>query len=255
MGSQKLGEMTSKKIKLLLQSQDLDLIVPLGACEQHGPHLPLSTDQIIADEVAHRVAKIVDECLIAPSIPVGVSGHHLSFAGTSTIAPDNYVTHMTDIISSYLHHGFRTIYLVTGHAGNCGSMKSIEEKFTEEQVVSFDDWPTQRSLIHNVASNELGLDPEVVGTHAGHFETSIILSLRPDLVDRNAYQAGYIGPSTQASSKLMSSGMLGLSKIGVIGDPHGATTEAGELYLGALVGHIVGGIATQRAKVLGKVTR
>ncbi len=250
----KLGELTSRQVESLLASQDLDLIIPLGACEQHGPHLPLSTDQIIAEKLAERVANIVGDSLIAPSIPVGVSGHHLSFSGTSTISSENYVSHLVDIVSAYLRHGFRTVYLITGHAGNCTSMSLIKERFAEELVVSFDDWPTQRSLIHDVAVAKLGLDPEVVGTHAGHFETSIILLIRPDLVHEEEYEPGFVGPADQASSKLMSEGMQGLSNIGVIGDPHGATAEAGELYMEALASHVVSGINAHREMLSQKVS-
>ena len=99
MGKKHLGEMTSKQIVDLLRSQEIDLILPLGACEQHGHHLPLSTDQIIAEELAVRVADEVGDAVIAPSIPVGVSGHHLRFGGTATIAPSTYIavsyTHLT----------------------------------------------------------------------------------------------------------------------------------------------------------------
>lgn len=238
--------MTSKQIVDLLRSQEIDLILPLGACEQHGHHLPLSTDQIIAEELAVRVADVVGDAVIAPSIPVGVSGHHLRFGGTATIAPSTYIDQITDIISSFALHGFRTTYLVTGHAGNCGSMQTITEKYTDDEVVSFDDWPIQRAIIHEVAE-DLGLDPETVGTHAGHFETSIILLLRPDLVNEQFYQAGFIGPSSEASAKLQSSGMHTLSEIGVIGDPTGATAHAGELYLNALVGHVVDGVRNHRS--------
>ena len=76
-----LGEMTSRQVEKLLASQDLDLIVPLGACEQHGPHLPLSTDQIIAEKLAERVANVVGGSLIAPSIPVEFLGITLAFLG------------------------------------------------------------------------------------------------------------------------------------------------------------------------------
>ncbi len=247
--------MTSKQIVDLLQSQEIDLILPLGACEQHGHHLPLSTDQIIAEELAARVADVVGDAVIAPSIPVGVSGHHLHFGGTATITSSTYVDHITDIISSLALHGFRTTYLVTGHAGNCGSMQTITERFTDDNVVSFDDWPAQRGIIHEVATEHLGLDPQTVGTHAGHFETSIILLLRPDLVKEQFYQAGFIGSSSEASAKLQSSGMQSLSEIGVIGDPNGATAHAGELYLNALVGHVVDGVRAHRRSSGGRTVK
>ena len=105
------------------------------------------------------------------------------------------------------------------------------------------------ALIHDVAVTQLDLNPEIVGTHAGHFETSIILLLRPDLVHEDAYEAGFVGPADQASSKLMSGGMHALSSIGVIGDPHGATAEAGELYLEALTNHVASGILAHRESI------
>ena len=76
----KLGEMTSRQVESLRFSR-LRSHHSFRACEQHGPHLLLSTDQIIAEKLAERVANIVGDSLIAPSIPVGVSGHHLSFLG------------------------------------------------------------------------------------------------------------------------------------------------------------------------------
>ena len=248
----KLGNLSAVEVESALASGPLDVVVALGALEQHGPHLPLATDQIIAEAVAEAVASSVGNCIVGPVLPVGSSSHHLSFAGTASLSDEVLARMQVEIVESLLSHGFKGIYLVTGHAGNSGAMFAATEAL-DERVVSFHDWPAQRTAIHEVAQTELGLHPDVVGTHAGHFETSIMLLLRPDLVRLDRAEPGFVGPAADASATLRSQGMAALSSNGVIGDPTGASAAAGELYLAALVGHVVDGIAryrTERAKVL-----
>tara|TARA_Y100001935_G_C17310860_1_gene516037 strand:+ start:824 stop:1594 length:771 start_codon:yes stop_codon:yes gene_type:complete len=248
-----LGELTSDSVSEVVENEDFDIILPLGACEQHGPHLPLSTDQIIAEAIAKEVAESVGNALVAPSIPVGVSGHHILFCGTATTGLEVYVPFLKDIVTSLLSHNFRSVYIITGHAGNSASMSSVVDHFESESVIAFSDWPAQRSIIHKVASEELGMDPEIVGTHAGHFETSIMLLLRPDLVNESRYERGFVGTPEKASSILMSAGMKSLSEIGVIGDPANSSKVAGRLYLNALVGHVTQGIEAHRNRRVSQV--
>ena len=245
-----LASLTTRGVERLLADGPLDVIVPLGALEQHGPHLPLSTDQIIAEALAYEAAARSGECAVAPCLPVGVSPHHLGFAGTASVAAQTMAELQTDVVSSLLNHGFRCAYVVTGHAGNAGSMAEAERQLAEAfagRVVSFADWPAQRKAVH-AAAVAMGLDPERVGTHAGHFETSIMCLLRPDLVDSAAAEPGWIGPAVAAGETLRSRGMAALSPIGVIGDPTGAGAEAGRAYLDALVEHVASGIARHRGQ-------
>lgn len=245
-----LASLTTRGVERLLADGPLDVIVPLGALEQHGPHLPLSTDQIIAEALASEAAARSGECAVAPCLPVGVSPHHLGFAGTASVAAETMAEVQADVVSSLLNHGFRCAYVVTGHAGNAGSMAEAERRLAEAfagRVVSFADWPAQRKAVH-AAAVAMGLDPERVGTHAGHFETSIMCLLRPDLVDSAAAEPGWIGPAAAAGETLRSRGMAALSPIGVVGDPTGASAEAGRAYLGALVEHVVTGIARHRGQ-------
>jgi len=241
----RLGELTTRDVAEALASGPLDVIVPLGALEQHGPHLPLATDQIIATAVAESVASRVGTCVITPSVPVGASSHHLSFAGTASLADETIVATQVDIVESLLSHGFRSAYVVTGHAGNSGAMTAAVNQL-DARVVCFADWPSQRDAVHRVAQDELGLDPDVVGTHAGHFETSIMMLLAPDLVQLDRIEPGFIGPAAQASATLRRDGMAALAANGVIGDPTGANAAAGERYLDALVEHVVTGINAHR---------
>lgn len=245
-----LASLTTREVERLLADGPLDVIVPLGALEQHGPHLPLSTDQIIAEALASEAAARAGECAVAPCLPVGVSPHHLGFAGTASVAAETMAEVQADVVASLLSHGFGCAYVVTGHAGNAGSMAEAERRLAESfagRVVSFADWPAQRKAVH-AAAEAMGLDPERVGTHAGHFETSIMCLLRPDLVDSAAAEPGWIGPAAAAGETLRSRGMAALSPIGVIGDPAGASAEAGRAYLDALVDHVVSGIARHRGQ-------
>ena len=234
-----------------LDEGPLDVMIPLGALEQHGPHLPLDTDALIAEAVADRAARQVGECAVAPCIPIGASSHHLAFPGTASLSDGTLQNVLAEAIQTLLSHGFRAAYLVTGHAGNVGAMAAVMAELDpddRDRVVSFDDWPAQRDAVHRVAETKLNLDRELVGTHGGHFETSILLAIAPDRVDMAAAVAGHVGPAAAASAKLRSEGMAALSPVGIIGDPREATAEAGELYLDALVNLVAEGIEAQRSR-------
>ncbi len=243
-----LAKLTTSGVARMLAEGPTDVIIPLGALEQHGPHLPISTDQVIAEALALRAATEVGACAVGPCVPIGVSNHHLGFAGTTTLSAPVMASIQVEIVTSLLANGFRNAYLVTGHAGNCASMAEAVRRLSERfgnHVVAFDDWPAQRSALHAVAT-DLGLDPERVGTHAGHFETSIMCLLVPDLVQLDRAEAGFIGPAREASRILLGQGMKKLSSNGVIGDPQGASAAAGRGYLDALVAHVVDGITEHR---------
>ena len=247
----RLGEMTWTMLGERLEQGPLDVAIPLGALEQHGPHLPLDTDTLIAEAVTDRAARQAGECVVAPCVPVGASSHHLAFPGTASLSNDTLHRVLVEVVQTLLGHGFRAAYLVTGHAGNVGAMAAALNELKpgeRARVVSFDDWPAQRDAVHQVAETRYNLDREQVGTHGGHFETSILLAVAPDRVDMASAVAGHIGPAAQASAKLRSEGMAALSPAGIIGDPRGATAEAGEHYLDALAGLVIDGIAAHRRR-------
>ena len=253
-----LGEMTWTTLGERLEQGPLDVVIPLGALEQHGPHLPLDTDSLIAEAVADRAAHQAGECVVAPCLSVGASSHHLAFPGTASLNNDTLRRVLIEVVQTLLSHGFRAAYLVTGHAGNVGAMAAALDALDPDdrrRVVSFDDWPAQRDAIHQVAETHYNLDREQVGTHGGHFETSILLAIAPERVDMAAAVPGHIGPAAQASAKLRAEGMAALSPVGIIGDPRGATPEAGEHYLDALVGIVVEGVAAHRNRSSLRVAR
>lgn len=227
----------------------LDVIVPLGALEQHGPHLPLDTDKRIAEATAARAAERAGRCVVAPCQAVGASSHHLAFPGTASLTDPTLSGVLVETTRTLLGGGFGAAYLVTGHAGNVGAMAAAVASLTPDErsrVVAFDDWPAQRDAVHRVAEEHLGLDRQTVGTHAGHFETSILLAIAPGTVDMAAAVPGHVGPAAEAGAVLRAEGMAALSPVGIIGDPRGANAAAGELYLDALVDLVVEGIRAHR---------
>ena len=93
-------------------------LVPVGAVEQHGPHLPLGTDWFIAAHLAERVSH-TDEHLLLPGTQVGVSGEHRQFWGTLAVPPDRLRDHTIAIAHSLGSHGLRRLVFVNGHGSNC----------------------------------------------------------------------------------------------------------------------------------------
>jgi creatinine amidohydrolase len=230
--------MRTGDVSSILQRGPVDVILPFGALEQHGPHLPLSTDSVIADALAREVARRAASLLVAPCLPIGASSHHASFYGTISLSGGTLVAFARDAVASLLTQGFRFVFLISGHAGNMPYMSEAVSSLPDEarmRVAAFVDWAAQRKALHDWAGNELGLPPEQVGSHAGHFETSIMLHLAPERVDMQAAPAGFIGPIEEATSTLASAGMRALSSVGVVGDARGATGSAGKEYFEVLV--------------------
>jgi len=122
----------------LLGRVDIHLLIPLGATEQHGPHLPLNTDTMIASGVAEAVADVRDDTVVAPALPYGSSGEHSGFPGTLSLGQAALETALVELVRSAA--GFRDVTLVSWHGGNAEPVaravaRSIE--FLHEVVTRF----------------------------------------------------------------------------------------------------------------------
>lgn len=242
--------MLSPQVRLLLERDAFDILVPLGALEQHGPHLPLGTDSIIAEKVAERAADRLGGIVVAPCIPMGCSDHHLAFAGTASLPKDVVAGFVRSVVSTLLGHGFRRAYLWSAHAGNNPALSDAVAALSDEfpgRVAALVQWPMQRRALHDWAESELGMAPQRVGSHAGHFETSIMLALAPDLVCMEAAPEGFLGSAQEATRVMNESGIAAVSDVGVIGDARGATAEAGKGYLEVLVATLTSFIRDHRS--------
>jgi creatinine amidohydrolase len=100
-------------------SRDVVVVIPTGSCEQHGPHLPLFTDSILATAVAEAIEeRIPSKVLLTPTLWLGASGHHLAMAGTLSASFPAYMGAVQSVIESLIPHGFHKFYVLNGHGGN-----------------------------------------------------------------------------------------------------------------------------------------
>lgn len=113
-----LTEMTWPEVNQALETVMM-AIVPVGAHEQHGPHMNESCDAVLATEMAKRLAeRLYPKVLVTPTVTMGVSPHHLNFPGTLSLRPETLLSVLRDIVSSLKHHGIRKVLFLNGHGGN-----------------------------------------------------------------------------------------------------------------------------------------
>src|SRR5690348_1939609 len=121
----RLEFMSSEEISDALGRGASTVLIPCGAVEQHGPHLPLCMDADHADALALRLARDLANVLVAPTIKVGCSAHHLVFAGTISVRPETLESICIDYCTSLTRHGFKRILLFSAHIGNFPVLRDI----------------------------------------------------------------------------------------------------------------------------------
>lgn len=205
------------------------LAVPLGSTEQHGPHLPLSTDTDIAVALCERLAAQRDDIVVAPAMPYGASGEHADFAGTLSIGQAALEAVLIELVRSAAAT-FDGVVFVCGHGGNA-------EALTHAVKLARDEG-------HDV----LAFFPRWEGDpHAGRAETSMMLTLRADAVRSESVVAGSTEPLAQLMPRLRAEGVRAVSPTGVLGDPTGATAAEGETLLAATSAQLVDEVGRWRA--------
>src|SRR5215218_11131968 len=159
-------------------------VLPVGATEQHGPHLPLGTDFLIVEHVARAAALRARpniDVLVAPTFQTGSSHHHLSFGGTISLATERYYGALRDMVASLVQSGFRRIFIVNGHGGNHELIELVVRDLALLHACNLGAasyWDLARASLAERAPDLGGRLPG----HAGAFETSLIMALHPDLV-------------------------------------------------------------------------
>ena len=192
------------------------LVVPLGATEQHGPHLPLSTDTDIAVAVARGAAEARSGLVVAPALPYGSSGEHAGFAGTLSIGQAALELVIVELVRSA--DAFAGVVLVSGHGGNAEPLARATAALRREG--------------RRVAS---WMPRGYVDAHAGRTETSLLLALAPERVRLDAAVPGDRRPMAELLPALRTGGVLAVAPNGVLGDPTGASAEEGRVVLDTLV--------------------
>jgi creatinine amidohydrolase len=164
-------------------------VLPLGATEQHGPHLPLSVDTDIAQGLAERAAAHLPSdlpVLFLPTLPVGLSPEHAAFAGTLSLRPETALRLWTDVAESVHATGVRKLVLFNAHGGHVGLMDVVARDLRHRLglLVYSTSWH-QLPLLDEAGRDLNALFPSEehrFGVHGGDIETSMLLALRPDTV-------------------------------------------------------------------------
>ncbi|MFQ5969367.1 MAG: creatininase family protein [Nitrososphaerales archaeon] len=221
-----ISEARDPEIRKLIGKGQKRAILPIGTIEQHGSHLPLATDAMIAEEIAKRVSKLLDG-FVLPCVFYGVSYEHKPLFNVS-IRNETFAALIGDICISLSENGINKIILLNAHYGNDAILTSIAQTVMEKVP--------KDTLIYSL-SYWLVLDYEM--GHADANETSLMLAIRPDLVKmKNAKRSSINVGNLKSEKKLVLSKLTAiqssfpkLTGSGVWGDPRKASSKKGQVLL------------------------
>lgn len=218
------------------------LVQPLGAIEQHGPHLPLDVDMVLSTSVALAAGeRLPHRALVLPSVAYGYTGHVMDFPGTINIHYTHFIEHVLDICKSLAYHGFKKIVLLNGHGSNMPNLDLVARRCNLE---------TDAECAFGAWWSLLQVDPTFLPrwrqskfpggcAHAGELETSVYMYLRPDDVRTDRIRSGTISFNEENSKfryvDLFAAGPMQVtswtasySETGVLGEAELGTAQKGK---------------------------
>jgi creatinine amidohydrolase len=226
-----------------LERDSTVVVLPVGSVEQHGRHMPVGTDTILAQSIAIAAAdRLKDPVVVLPPPWYGFSAHHMRFAGTVTLKAETMMKLVEDIVGSVVEHGFRRIAVVNGHGGNGGIIDVLASTlghrfYGRARIACLTYFQLAREEIAALRASR----PGGMG-HACEFETSMLQHVRPDLIEIGAAAVTYPDPG----SRYLTTDLLGgsavrtyhdfgdLSESGTLGDPSLASSEKGAQFHAAV---------------------
>lgn len=237
-----LDELSWTQVQMVQRTGIDTVVLSVGSTEQHGPHMPLMTDALAGDVLAEAVARRLGDALAAPTLRFGVASHHMPFPGTISLRKETFKAILHDYLSSLASHGFKHLLVISSHGGNFGPVQELLEEsgdsFGEAQVIAYTDLHGFMKVFNDLSATH-GIGVGASGTHAGEWETSLVLAARPDLVHMKDAVQGFTEEFTaELEEKLFAEGMPGISVNGIIGDARPATAEHGHIYLNAMTEHL-----------------
>jgi creatinine amidohydrolase len=230
---------TLRREQLDATDRQTPVILPVGATEQHGRHLPVGADSMIVDAIVQKLDGLFGgRLLILPGPEVGLSEHHMKFPGTLTLTHEALRRCVIDVAGSVIRHGFRRLVLLNGHGGNQSILgvlgEQIPQRWPEVECVVANWWGPAAERLKQLQEGPIGS----VG-HACEFETSIMLAIAPELVDMSAAEDGGVQHRVASMRFDMLHGPAAtcyrpfdaLSHNGVFGKPSLAWAEKGRRIL------------------------
>ena len=214
------------EIRKLITKKKQVAVIPIGSIEQHGPHLPVSTDSDIVTEVAKRISE-KNGYMLLPTLNYGVSFEHAPFFNLS-LRVSTLNTVLTDLCVSLLSNNIKTVFIINGHHGNLKPIKNLDVKLAK------------------ISKNKLKVFPlsywhfmQREFDHAGFAETSLMLAISKNvkmkLAKKGITTEGMTKQEIVKLSKLANQSFPKATKNGIWGDPRKATKKQGEKILAEII--------------------
>jgi creatinine amidohydrolase len=210
-------------------------VLAVGALEQHGAHLPLSTDTVMAHGVARRICQAL-EGLLMPPIAYGDAWNNEGFAGTLSLSPETLRAVLVDLGRGLKRAGVKALVIVNGHFGNREPIALAARRLHEEAgfPVMHLDYPGMEAIAQQICDSKPAAPTFY---HADEVETSMMLALAPELVQMDKAAPEY--PAFPATFGMAAIRLDSFSKTGVFGDPRPATAEKGQALIDGIVAQSV----------------
>ncbi|KAB7705614.1 creatininase family protein [Bacillus aerolatus] len=225
-----LTKMTWKEVEESLKTVEL-AIIPVGAHEQHGPHMAESCDAILAEKMAERLGKrMFPYVMVTPTVNMGVSPHHLNFPGTISLQPTTLIAILKDMVSSLKHHGIKKFLFLNAHGGNISTLNVASTALSQELDVEIYYAKTTASAKKSIESF---VSSPLFG-HSCEREVSEALYLAPELVRLSKLAKGDIQQRGRWKQLRPGKAIQGfyryeeMTNNGCIGDATKASREIGE---------------------------
>jgi len=235
-----LNEFSGKEIQQGIEQGRIDCAITVfGACESHGPHLPLGPDLFVPAEIARRAAMQLDNVVVAPEVPFGTSLHYNKFPISVTLKYETCIAIAEDVIESLIEGGIEHVVILNGHDGNIPALeiaaRNVKDRYEHATIVYIPAWwEITRARMPESFDVWDGLG------HGGEGETSITMAVKPDLVDLDEAVSQVPHDIIELQDFMTVIWDIGeLSETGAIGDPTRASREKGEKMLDIVVDYLV----------------
>ncbi len=242
------NRMTAEQLRAKAEA-DAIVILPVASTEQHGPHLATGVDEILCSEICRRAAERLDRkgvpVVVAPTLWAGLAEHHVAFGGSFTLSLATYHAILRDLCSSIVRAGFKRIIIVNGHGGNITALNAFSAELTRDAgapiaITSY--WILAEEAIGAILEDQRSI------LHACEGETSMMMAVQPELVDRSHLGEAF-GPKAESAGSVLNQPLhrwrsfKELTPTGVFGDARRATPEKGERLLEAAADALAGRLA------------